>query len=199
MTDTTSKPEALESFRAEVEHTPSSDEEMEARALFYAALMTRTIAAALETTIKEIRKSAATLPEERLRQVAQKEYDPVQLISANKEISLCWLQQDAQEQGGKEMPPWLGEFFTKVAAAIENRYPFPAYKDILPEYWFCLTKDTFCWEAADLALQALGFGDARKAFVEKIEQGVVRSQAREHMLEKALTLPIEAIREQSLW
>src|SRR4030095_16874482 len=105
MTDATSKPRATEDFRAQFEHIPSSDEEMEARALFYAALVTRTIAAELERTIKEIRKNAATLPEERLREAAQKEYDPVQLIAANKEISLCWLQQDAQEHGGGDSLP----------------------------------------------------------------------------------------------
>jgi len=192
-------PDAPEAFRVRLEHMPSSDEEMMARALYYAAFMTRTIAQELERTIKEIRKNAAALPDERLREAAQKEYDAVQLIAANKEISLCWLQQDAQEQGGTDMPPWLSEFFSRVAAAIENRYPFPAYKDILPEFWFCMTRDTFCWEASDLALQALGFAGARQAFVDKFEQDVVRSTAREHMLEKALTLPIETIREQSLW
>jgi len=198
MTNSTPGEVATPDFKAEPEHRPASDAEMYARVHFYTGALTHTIAKVLEETVKGIRRDADQLDEPELRLLAQKDYEVPQLIAANKEVVFNWMQQDLMEQGGEDAQEWLTNFLTIAAQAIENRYPEPPFKDVVPEYRFCITKGLFCHETAERVLLALGFGRNR-AFIGPIEEKLEQSTARQDILKKSLTLPIEEIKEQSLW
>jgi len=197
MTDTAPGEVASAAFKVLPDHKPGSEEEMYSRVQFYAGVHMENIAAALEKTIKEIRRNASTIEDSNLRLVALKEYNVDQLIAADKEVFFNWMQQDAQEQGEEDVPEWLNSFFGAAAWTVESMYPNPPFKEMIPEYWFCVTKNLFCQETAERVLQALGFGKTSTAFVKPVEDMLVRNRSREHTLEGALTLPIEQIREKS--
>lgn len=186
-------------FQVTLEMCPATDHEANARVHFYAALMAMTISELLKKTVMEIRKEGPKQESEALRQAAQKEYSVSQLITATKEVCLNWLQQDAMEQGSEAMSEWLAAFFQAAASAIDYKYPEPPLSALTPAYQFCLEKSVFCRETASRVCRALGFIDLDGAFDRHMKDILVLSPARENILEKALTLPIDQIRKESLW
>lgn len=199
MTEQVASSPTPELFQVTQEMCPATDHEANARIHYYAALMTTTIADVLKEAIMAIRNQGPKQEREIVREAAQKEFSQSQLIVATKEVCLNWLQQDAMEQGGESMPEWLVAFFQAAANAIDYKFPDPPLARLAPDYQFCLDKEFFCRKTAEKVCLELGFADLAGAFDQVVEKKLVLNLARQNILQRALSLPMDQILQESLW
>src|SRR5688572_25122735 len=107
---TSGRVEGVPVFKVRPEHTPKSKPETYKRLHYYVAKMGVTVSDQLQEALIDLRRSAYSMTDPQMQNLALKGFNDDEFVSAVKELLCIWMHMEAMDQGGEHMPPWLLTF-----------------------------------------------------------------------------------------
>ncbi len=189
----------VDEFVAQPEHSPKSRDETYQRVHYYVAKLSVTASDQLQQALINLRRSAYNLTDANLQRLALKGYTDEEFASAVKEILCIWLHMEAMDQGGDGMPEWLLTFLRLAFAASDYVIQKPSAHDVMMSYEHCENLASLAVQTSMRVTRWLGLGEHADQFAPSIYPVLLETaQARQQVLERALTLPRQALLTESV-